>query len=277
MKSFLLCLQQIVWVDAITVGYWSIRGLAAPLRAMVMYADVPLNNVMYDCTENEDGSFDRSAWASVKPELKEKNPLMNLPYVIADGKIVTQSNACLSFLGRKLGLWGKTDDEICDCEQLLCEVMDLRNMMIRFAYGSGNSDPAAAAKFITNVQAPNDTLSKLELWLERKATNHNGNFLVGNSATAPDFHLYEMLVQYTAISEYHSLPCVLSIFPRLSHFKEHFEKLPKMKRYLSTPMGSITPRQLPFNNKTASFGADPTGSAWITGKKYDYHTHCGIY
>jgi hypothetical protein len=32
----------------VTVGYWAIRGLGAPLRQMVMYAGVPLNNVMYE-------------------------------------------------------------------------------------------------------------------------------------------------------------------------------------------------------------------------------------
>jgi len=29
----------------ITVGYWNIRGLAAPLRMQVMYAGFQLNNV----------------------------------------------------------------------------------------------------------------------------------------------------------------------------------------------------------------------------------------
>jgi hypothetical protein len=34
--------------EPITVGYWSIRGLASPLRMMVMYSGRKLNNVMYD-------------------------------------------------------------------------------------------------------------------------------------------------------------------------------------------------------------------------------------
>ena len=34
--------------EPITVGYWSIRGLASPLRMMIMYSGAKLNNVMYD-------------------------------------------------------------------------------------------------------------------------------------------------------------------------------------------------------------------------------------
>ena len=69
-----------------------------------------------------------STWLSVKkPALKAKNPLINLPYVVDGEVVVSQSNACLSYLGRKLGLWGGNEAEVSLCEQLLCEIMDLRN------------------------------------------------------------------------------------------------------------------------------------------------------
>lgn len=106
----------------ITVAYWTIRGLGAPLRMMVMYANCPLNAVNYDCAIKEGGGFDASSWFSVKPEFKAKNPFINLPYVQDGEVLVTQSNACLSYLARKLGLWGNNPAEEIECEQLLCEV-----------------------------------------------------------------------------------------------------------------------------------------------------------
>ncbi len=109
--------------DAVTVGYWSIRGLAAPLRMMVLFANAPLNAVNYDCRPTADGRFDRSDWKQVKPDLKEKNPLINLPYVLDGDIIVSQTNACFSYLGRKFGLWGNNSMEEMECEQLLCEVL----------------------------------------------------------------------------------------------------------------------------------------------------------
>ena len=103
--------------EPVTVGYWTIRGLGAPLRMMVMYAGAPLDAVNYDLRVSSDGKFDASDWFSEKKKLKEQNPLINLPYVIYDGHIISQSNACLTFLGRKLGLWGRDDGEIVQCEQ----------------------------------------------------------------------------------------------------------------------------------------------------------------
>ncbi len=87
--------------ESITVGYWSIRGLAAPLRMMVMYAGVKLQAENFDCIENstKDG-FDVSSWFRVKEVYKAKNPLINLPFVEDGDVLVTQSNACFSHLGK---------------------------------------------------------------------------------------------------------------------------------------------------------------------------------
>jgi glutathione S-transferase len=109
-------------LSPVTVGYWSIRGLGAPLRMMAMYAGCPLNAVNYDCRIKEGGGYDGSDWFNDKPELKAKNPFINLPYIQDGDVLVTQTNACLSYMGRKLGLWGNNPTEETECEQLLCEV-----------------------------------------------------------------------------------------------------------------------------------------------------------
>ena len=95
--------------------------------------------------QHEDGSWGNSTWFSHrKPELKQLNPLINLPFVI-DGdvvqhspppqeistplhlisalqQVVTQSNACLAYLGRKFNMYGTTPLESVRCDELLCEV-----------------------------------------------------------------------------------------------------------------------------------------------------------
>jgi hypothetical protein len=113
--------------ELIEVGYWSIRGLAAPLRMMCMHAKVPLKAQNYTVTRGEDGNWDRSSWFGVKAGLKSRNPFMNLPYVIDGDHVVSQSNACLAYLGRRLGLWplaGSKEEN--ECEQALCEVIFLK-------------------------------------------------------------------------------------------------------------------------------------------------------
>ncbi len=89
--------------ESVVVGYWSIRGLGAPLRMMVMYAGVPLQAENYDVTMPAEGGFDLSHWFGTKPALKERNALVNLPYIIDGDFVVSQSNACCVYLGRKFG------------------------------------------------------------------------------------------------------------------------------------------------------------------------------
>jgi glutathione S-transferase len=257
----------------ITVGYWSIRGLAAPLRMMVMYANHPLNNVMYDLTET-DGAYNGSCWFSVKPELKEKNPLMNLPYVIDGDNVITQSNACLSYLGRKLNLWGVNETEISQVEQLLCEVMDLRNQMTKYAYSSEDTSLA----LLDQITGKNGSFQKFEHWLQREVDGgRSGTFLVGDHATAPDFHLYEMLFQYTSLADYKGRPDLLASFPRLQHYLTSFAALPANERYFATPFGSVSPNRLPINQKMAQFGAQPSGAAWVAGMSYEFNSYTGVF
>jgi glutathione S-transferase len=241
---------------------------------MVMFANHPLNNVMYDLIEKE-GKYDGTAWFSTKPELKSQNPLMNLPYVIDGDNVVTQTNACLSYLGRRLNLCGRNDMEVSETEQLLCEVTDLRDTMIKFAYAEPGTPPD---NLLTQVTGKNGSFQKLELWLEREvARGRSGTFLVGDHGTAPDFHLFEMLFQYTSVAEFYGRPDLLATFPRLQHFLTSFGALPENQRYLATPFGSISPNRLPSNQKMAQYGAQPSGAAWTNGMSYDFASFTGVF
>lgn len=258
----------------IEVGYWSIRGLAAPLRMMVMYAGHPLKVVSYDLKENSDGDgFDGSSWFSAKTTLKEKNPLINLPYVKDGDKLIAQANACFLYLGRKLNMLGSNEEELEACEQLLCEIMDLRNKMTTFAYDS-NSSHSEAAVMIDHIVSKNGILQKLELWLQNEVTvkGHSGTFLVGNKATAPDFHLWELLEQYEALARFYELPHPLASFIYLKTFKSRFAERPENAKYLSSNLV-----KMPFNNKVAVFGATLSNDRWKFGMEYEFDAYGGVY
>ncbi len=70
----------------VTIGYWKIRGLAAPLRMTCSYAGAEYTSADYELQPKDGGGWDRSEWTSVKPGLMEKNAMMNLPYVL-DGDV----------------------------------------------------------------------------------------------------------------------------------------------------------------------------------------------
>ena len=253
------------------VAYWGIRGLGAPLRMMLSAAKVNHTIVMYDCVEENEGG--ESKW-SYKTYLTDKewlkqeyDPFMNLPFVVdaQEGIVLAQSNACLAYLGRQLGMIGQTKAEECKCEELLCEVMDLRSPMIRFAYGE-NASEGAAERLIHQAKC---NLDKFERHLQIKynlstvvasdaqtveGQNETVCHLVGNTFTAPDFHLFEMLDQYDGLCKvYTSLaPHLWQCYPALKEFYANFAQLPDNQPYLCSFL-----HRLPYNSPIAAFASAP--------------------
>jgi hypothetical protein len=164
-------------------------------------------------------------------------------------------------LGRKFKLWGNDEEEVVHCEQLLCEIYDLRNLMVGFAYGrAGPTDKVGASALVANAKS--GILGKLELWLAQQPKfSGAAPFLVHGHATAPDFHLFEMLDQYTALASYHHLDPLLTSLPHLRTFYDGFKNLEQNRRYFASPLYTGTP----FNNVTAVFGSLVSGGQWKEG------------
>ena len=227
---------------SLEVGYWSIRGLAAPLRMMCEYAAVDYNPKTYELQAQEGGGWDASAWFGVKPALVVRNALMNLPYVIDGDVVVSQTNACFAYLGRKLGLYGANDLETLKCEQVLCEVMDLRNNAVKFFYSSGDD---LAARVEAHAKSAATSFGKLETWLRQQSTP----FFAGATPTAADFHAFEMIDQHL-VTEVLVVPGADNEFPLLAAFHTRFRALPQLQGYFDGPLS-----KLPLNNKMACIGA----------------------
>eukprot|EP01125_Pyxidicula_operculata_P021799 TRINITY_DN8650_c0_g1_i1.p1 TRINITY_DN8650_c0_g1~~TRINITY_DN8650_c0_g1_i1.p1 ORF type:complete len:237 (-),score=48.41 TRINITY_DN8650_c0_g1_i1:20-730(-) len=226
---------------SLKIGYWKIRGLAAALRMMCHYAGVEHESVLYEVKEKEGGGWDHSSWFSVKPELKEKNALINLPYVQDGETLVTLTNACLLYLGRKFNLNGKDAEEQVKVEQILMQIMDLRNEATGGFYGPKE-------KFQDNIKREywKDHYQKFELWLQQNKTD----FVASNEVTTPDFHLFEMLDQHETLSKFLNFQSPLSSYPLLSAYYQRMKSLPKLAGYLSSDIH----RNLPINQRFSNFG-----------------------
>lgn len=135
-------------------------------------------------------------------------------------------------MARKFDLWGRDDKEIWECEQLLCEAMDLRNAFTNFCYGR-SGDPTSVVQVHDFIDvAKSGIMMKLNLWLTRKSVfGADAPFFVGDHATAPDFHIYEMLDAYNALASHHKYPPSNTIFDdnlaALSAFYSAFAALEK--------------------------------------------------
>lgn len=207
------------------------------------------------------GRVDVSSWFGPnrndgpKFTLIEKNPLINLPYVVdhEDDVVVTQSNACMQYLARKLGrdLYGVTAKHAVECDQLLCQIMDLRNAAVGLFYGSGSRE-AYEAGVEKHLRTTLGHYKKLEAWLaSRNGKGGEGAtfFVLDDAPTAPDFHAWEMLDQHEAVVKDLGRDSLLGgEFPRLSKFYSAFKKVPELKGYFDSDAAKF-----PINNPQAAF------------------------
>ena len=261
---------------SITIGYWSTKGLGSVCRQVVIYAGQKLvakNYRLQQVIEKNNILFDGYEWTNKdKIALKKRNSLINLPYmqiIDADGNeiLISQSNACLLFLGRKFNMLGENEVEQIKCEQLLLETNDLRNIITSFSYTHFENkelETQAAKDVFIKAFQKNDTgkMQKFEHWL---LSNNNSKFLVNNNVSIPDFNLFDILDFYIEFLKHYNLvdekndDKILSAagYSKLNKFYLDFKALPKMKKYLNSAL-----YKLPFTNKSANFGSGFKGNSW---------------
>ena len=265
-------------IKKITLGYWSTKGLGSASRQMIIYAGVPLIAKIYKVLPKEENNqiiYEGSSWHdNDKIDLKKKNSLINLPYLkyLKDDKefIISHSNTCLTFLGKEFGMFGETQEEELECEQLLQETVDLRSIITRFAYTHFNSkdEELLAAKDVYNTAFENSNsgkLQKFEHWLSSKEKSKTKLFLVGNKISSPDFNLFDTLDLYCEFLLYYNFVenadknnvFALLKYPLISDFFINFKQLPKMQKYFESEL-----YKLPFTNKGAKFGSGKSGITW---------------
>jgi len=253
------------------LGYWSTRCLGAPLRMILSAAQIDHWVLLYDAKEEEaedDDDWDKSSWLRDKEWLQKDHPLINLPFLVdcaANDRVISQSYAIAMYLGRELKLFGaSTREKISYCEELLCEITDLRDLMLDFAYKTDQSTCEADAKIMLRAAATRH-VDKLERVLKRaypdaEDRQFNGSdfnsivfsmqsvvHLDGENFTVPDFYLWEILDQFEGLCKRLGLPNCFgdartytkiigpkhwenqnptTIYPYLKEFHDHFLDLP---------------------------------------------------
>ena len=264
--------------NIITVGYWSTKGLGAVCRMVVLYSGYTLKTKNYKLqpvSKNNILTYDGSEWHDTdKIDLKKRNSLINLPYMelvnsSGDELLISQSNACLSFLGRKFNMFGKNEVEESKCEQLLLETNDLRSVLTSFAYThykNKDLENEVAKEVFTKAFQNNNAgkIQKFENWMKENQDDKN-YFLTNNEITIPDFNLFDILDFYVEFLKYYNFVTdknIKSIFdelgyPNISKFYNNFIQLPKMQKYLNSIFYT-----LPYTNKSARFGSGLNGNTW---------------
>lgn len=239
--------QKLVQENAeITLGYWGIRGLAQPIRFLLVCADVPFSEVrlgvLQDGTLLAEDKEDED-WERVRSTLVM--PFPNLPYLIDTSRAspvrLSQSNAILRYLARRFDYYGDGETDRVEIDVLQDEAYDFRNEIIETAYTLGEGYTAVYENFSSNTLPR--YLDSFEAYLGGR---ENQSFFVGNRLSLVDFVLYELFWQMTLMVP---ISITESSRPALFAFIKAFEKMPRIASYLQ----SENYIEHPINSPWASF------------------------
>lgn len=201
----------------VTLGYWSIRGLAQSIRYVLAYTGVPFADVRFQ--QGGAPEFSRTAWTDLKDSLGIDFP--NLPfYMEGQGQLqLTQSTTILRHLGRKHLLYGASLVEQARCDLVLDTSYDFKSILVDTAYSRSRAEALAhfAAKSIPHYFSQFETF---------RSKHSSLRWFAGENLTIADFFLFEMLAQASLM-----VPGCLEPYPLLRQFMTDFESLPAIELY----------------------------------------------
>jgi len=219
--------------NKMVLGYWKIRGLAAPIRLVLEYTHTPYENKYYEVGPAPE--YDRSSWLGEKFKLGLTFP--NLPYLIDPhtNLKLTQSNAIMLYLGQRYHLAGDNAAETAIVNMILGHVYDLRDQVSRLAYNSKYDD--IKAEFFSGSMKTNITDIEAVLADGRK-------WSAGHKLSIADFVMYEVMSICREMN-----PEALAGAPKIQEHLTRFEALPAIAAYLKSDRYFAHP----INNGMASF------------------------
>ena len=189
--------------------YFKGRGRAETTRWMLAASNIEFINIsLQDYTD-----FDAL-------KLSGKLPFNQLPLLeIGDFKL-SQSSAMISFLARKSGLYGMTDEDAVWCDMLIGAINDFNTPAMQFAFKQNRRE---ASKDL------DVSLKKFGNHFKFRLTQNGGQFLVGKSLSSADILLAEALTSFIEFS-----PDCLVNYPCLMEFRNRIVSEPNIKSYLTS-------------------------------------------
>lgn len=216
------------------LGYWKIRGLAAPIRRLLHYCDVPFENVQYEMGDAP--GLSPAEWMGEKFALGLALP--NLPYYVDDRGKLVQSLAILRYVASRHG-GGALGHDDHEADVAAHAAMDLRNAFVRCCYGSRSTEDVDRA-------VAQDVAPHLAAWERHMASGRP--FCAGDRLSYADFFLAEHVDQIRLV-----LPQVVQGHAALLDYADRFLALEKSQSFAQTPLYL----KWPVNNKSAFMGARP--------------------
>merc|ERR1712117_36504 len=155
-------------------------------------------------------------WSALKPTM----PWGQLPCLTYNGQKICQSMAICRFLAREIGIAGRNNLEMAQVD----EIIDVITDAIDATYKAWNASNKREALVALTTQTLPTTLQQLE----RRLTQGGGQFMVGNTFSWADLHLF-----YFCGKDFIS-PNVLAKYPKLSNLVRRVGQIPNVKRWIDS-------------------------------------------
>jgi glutathione S-transferase len=198
----------------VTLGYWDIRGLGEPIKALLEYLRIPYSQDKYGKTDE---------WKAKKSTMNMDFP--NLPYLIDGEKSLSETEAILGYLclkANKPEMLGKPEDAI-EFIQLKGIVGDIQNGITRPSYGSKSLEEFKKACDDFVLGGGKYKFDGIEAILGKR------EWLLGY-LTYLDFWFVELVERFEDIDKEVGTK-IIANYPNLQAYVKRFLELPEIKEY----------------------------------------------
>ncbi|XP_067684553.1 probable glutathione S-transferase 6 [Haliotis asinina] len=188
--------------------YFDIRAKAELARLMFAYQG----------QEYEDSRISMEEW----PALKPKMPFGQVPVLEVDGRMLSESVAITNYLARKFGLYGSTEFETFEVDQVVGITQDMWKVIVDWIHENDETRKAALQKENEEKHFPK-YLAALE-----KILKTNGNaFFVGSQLSYADLAAFDAMDIQVPDS-------VVDQFPLVKANRELVRTHDKLKAYIAS-------------------------------------------
>ncbi|XP_012938470.2 glutathione S-transferase 1, partial [Aplysia californica] len=189
--------------------YFDIMGRAEMIRLVFAAAGKQLEDVRFPETE----------W----PQYKEKAPFGLAPYMEIDGKLYAQSVALSTYFAKLFDLYGKTDKECLQIDQLLNVIQDF--ITISFKIYEEPDEEKKAEKLKTCKES--DTARYMG-YFEKLLKENGTGYYVGDRLTLADLAVFDVV---TGWMKYFMGP--IDGFPLVNAFVDKIGAGERIKAYMA--------------------------------------------
>jgi len=195
----------------IKLTYFNLRARAEPARLLLAYAGVKYQDIRIPAPWDNP-----SPWAKMKPN----TPYGQVPLLTWDGEEIAQSMAITRFLAAEFNLKGRNNLESAQIDEIVDTIEDAINVTIKTHF---EEDAAKKAEKIKNLNET--TVLPMLAAVEKRLIQRGGQFLVGNTLSLADIHLYFFCSEYTQ-------PALLSSTPKVGDLVRRVGQMPNIQRWV---------------------------------------------